>query len=77
MVIPSADGYLAIKSGDGAARFASQRIAAGVVIDVVLPRSVGLISIVFSIEESPGNVAPTVRTAPQGTEQAAVELKIN
>jgi hypothetical protein len=71
-VIPSADGYLAVKSGDGAALFASQRIAAGVVIDVVLPASVRSVSIRFSAAASPAPMTPAVRTAPEGDIQAAV-----
>lgn len=85
IVIPSADGYLAVKSGDGAVLFASQRIAAGAVIDVVLPGTVRSVSIVFSTAASPAPVTPAVRTAPEGDIKAppgvpsavAIELRIN
>ena len=85
IVIPSADGYLAVKSGDGAALFASQRIAAGDVIDVVLPASVRSMSITFSTAASPAPMTPPVRTAPEGDIKAppggpsavAIELRIN
>jgi hypothetical protein len=70
--IPSADGYLAVKSGDGAALFASRRIATGVVIDVVLPASVRSVSILFSAAASPAPVTPAVRTASEGDVQAPV-----
>lgn len=84
VVIPSADGYLAVKSGDGAALFASQRIAAAVVIDVVLPGSARSVSILFSIEASPAPVTPAIRTAPEGDIKApasgpsavAIEVRI-
>jgi hypothetical protein len=85
IVIPSADGYLAVKSGDGSTLFASQRIAAGVVIDVVLPGSVRSVSLVFSTAASPAPMTPAVRTATEGDVQApaggpqavAIELRIN
>lgn len=71
VVIPSADGYLSVKSGVGAVLFSEQRIAAGIVTDIVVPGSVRSMSIVFSAEASPGPVAASVRTAPEGTVQAA------
>jgi len=84
IVIPSADGYLAVKSRDGSTLFASQRIAAGVVIDIVVPGSVRALSILFSAAASPTPMTPAVRTAPEGEAQApgggpsavAIEVRI-
>lgn len=84
IVVPSADGYLSVKSADGAVLFAPQRIAAGILSDIVLPGSVRSLSILFSADASPAPAAPTVHTAPEGTVQApaggpaavAIELKI-
>ena len=84
MVIPSTDGYLAVKSGDGSTLFASQRIAAGVVIDIDVPASVRSVSILFSAAASPAPVTSAVRTATEGDIQApasgpsavAIEVRI-
>jgi hypothetical protein len=85
IVIPSADGYLSVKSADGTVVFAPQRIATGTSTDVVLPDSVRSLRIQFSADATPAPVQSTVRTASSGTEQApaggpsavAIELIIN
>ena len=85
IMIPSADGYLSVKSGDGAVLFTQQRIAAGISTDLVLSDSVRSLTILFSADATPGPVPSTVRTASAGTAQApsgspaavAIELRIN
>lgn len=84
-VVPSADGYLSVKSADGAVLFAPQRIAAGISTDIVLSDSVRSLTILFSADATPAPVPSTVRTASSGTVQAppggpsavAIELRIN
>ena len=85
IVIPSADGYLSVKSADGAVLFPLKRIAAGISTDIILPEFIRSVSILFSTDLSPAPPpAPTVHTAPEGTVQApaagseavAIEVKI-
>jgi hypothetical protein len=74
-----------LTSEERARLFASQRIAAGAVIDIVVPGSVRSVSILFSAAATPGPVAPAVRTAQEGDIQApardpqavAIELRLN
>ena len=85
IVVPSADGYLSVKSPDGDVLFAPQRIAAGISTDIVLSDSVRSLTIQFSADATPAPAAPTIHTAPEGTVQApagvpaavAIELRIN
>jgi hypothetical protein len=84
VVIPSADGYLSVKSEDGVVIFAPQRIAVGISTDIILPSSVRSLQILFSTEPSPAPSAVAVHTTPEGTVQApadgsavvAIELKL-
>jgi len=85
IVVPSADGYLSVKSADGNVIFAPQRIAAGISTDIALSDSVRSLTILFSADATPAPVPSTVRTASSGTAQApssapaavAIELRIN
>jgi hypothetical protein len=81
ILVPAADGYLTVKSSDGAALFARKRVAAGIVIDLALPDGTTSVSVTFAASALPLSPAPVVRTDPEGTVQGAsrlaVEIRIN
>jgi hypothetical protein len=81
ILIPAADGYLTVKSSDGATLFARKRVAAGIVIDVALPDGANSVSVTFAASALPLPPAPVVRTDPEGTVEGAtrlaVEIRIN
>jgi hypothetical protein len=84
ILIPAADGYLSVKSADGAVLFAPQPIAAGSLTDISLPSGVQSMAILFSAAQSAPRVSPTVRSAVEDTVEApaggplaiSIELKL-
>jgi hypothetical protein len=89
ILIPYADGYLAVTSSDGAILFDSKATAAGITIDVPIPDSVSAVAVAFSASASPAlaktqperkAAASAVRTPPEGTVEGpspvSIELKI-
>lgn len=80
ILVPSADGFLSVKSNDGAVLFAQKRVAAGILIDVALPDAVTSVSLSFSASVSPGTPVRSRRTEPAGTvkgvDSVAVDIPI-
>jgi hypothetical protein len=80
IIVPGADGYLYVTSGDGAVLFNRKQIAAAITADIVLPEDVNSLSITFSRNASPVKTAPTSRTelsgSVEGANGLAVEIKV-
>jgi hypothetical protein len=80
IIVPAADGYLSVKSNDGAILYNPKRTAAGIIVDITLPDAARSVSIAFSANASPVQSTPIVRTDPSGTVQGtdlAITLRIN
>jgi hypothetical protein len=80
VIIPGADGFLSVKSNDGAVLFGPKRTAAGIIVDIALPDAARSVSIAFSANASPVQSTPIVRTDLSGAVQGAdlaITLRIN
>ncbi len=77
ILIPSADGFLSVKSKDGVVLFAQKRIAAGIVLDLALPESGTSVSIVFSASAAPQETTPVKRSDQEGTVRGSGNLAID
>jgi hypothetical protein len=76
IVVPSADGYLSVKSNDGTILLDRKPFAAGILTDIPLPDTATSLSIAFSVTSTPSRTAPTVRTAVEGTVQGSSDVAI-
>jgi hypothetical protein len=76
IIVPSADGYLSVKSNTGAVLFDPQQIAAGIAVDIPLPPAPTSVTIAFSATSTQVGATPTPRTAPEGTAQGATVVAI-
>jgi hypothetical protein len=82
ILIPSADGFLTVKSNDGSTLFSRKRVATGIIIDVALPDGATSVSVSFAASALPLSApTPAMRTEPEGTVEGArslaVEIKIS
>jgi hypothetical protein len=81
IVVPSADGYLTVKSNDGTILLDRKPFAAGILADIPLPAATSSVTVAFSTAATPVETAPARRTAPEGTVRGttgvAIEIKIN
>ena len=77
ILVPSADGFLSVKSKDGVVLFAQKRIAAGIVLDLALPESGTSVSIVFSASAAPQQTTPVKRSDQEGTVRGSGNLAID
>jgi hypothetical protein len=81
IIVPAADGYLFVKSGDGTVLFSRKQIAAAIKIDVPLPDAVDSVTVTFSATDSQVQTTPIARTEPEGVVDGgtnlAIQLKIN
>jgi hypothetical protein len=79
IIVPSADGYLFVKSADGTVLFSRKQIAAAIKIDVPLPDAVDSVTITFSATDSQVQTTPIARTESEGVVDGAaqaIQLKI-
>jgi len=80
VIVPASDGYLFVKSNDGAILFERKQIAAAIKADIPLAALVKVITITFSSDSDPVDAAPTPRAANSGTIEGAsplaIELKV-
>jgi hypothetical protein len=76
VIIPGADGYLTVKSSDGAVLYGPKRSAAGIIVDIPVPDAATSLSVTFSANSAAVKTAPAVRTDPQGTVEGASDLVI-
>jgi len=80
VIVPAADGYLFVKSGDGKILFPRKQIAAAITTDIALPDAVNSVTITFTREESAAETKPTPRPessgAVEGSDNLAIEVKI-
>jgi hypothetical protein len=81
IIVPAADGYLFVKSGDGTVLFSRKQIAAAIKIDIPLPDAVDSVTLTFSASDSIVQTTPVARTEPDGVVNGgtnlAIQLKIN
>jgi hypothetical protein len=80
IIVPSADGYLFVKSADETVLFRRKQIAAAIKIDIPLPDAVDSVTITFSATDSQVQTIPIARTEPEGVVDGAaqaIQLKIN
>jgi len=81
IIVPAADGYLFVKSGDGTVLLSRQQIAAAITVDLALPDTVDSVTVTFSASDSIVQTTPVARTEPDGVVDGgtnlAVQLKIN
>jgi hypothetical protein len=77
IIVPQADGYLLVKSGDGAILFAHKQIAAAITTDIALPDADSSVFITLSQNPAPVLIEPAVRTAPSGTVEGISPLALN
>jgi hypothetical protein len=75
-IIPAVDGYLFIKSNDGAVLFGPKLSAAGIIVDIPLAGGVTSAVITFSENSSPVSTTPVTRTDPNGSAEGAGSLAI-
>jgi hypothetical protein len=76
IIVPGADGYLFVRSSDGAILFSRKQIAAAITTDIALPDGVNSVSVTFSRNSSPVQTAPIVRTDSSGSVEGATGLAI-
>jgi hypothetical protein len=75
-VVPSADGYLTVKSNDGTILLDRKPFAAGILADIALPDAATTLSIAFSATSTPSKATPTVRPAVEGTVQGTNDVAV-
>jgi hypothetical protein len=81
IIVPAADGYLFVTSGDGAILFARKQIAAAITTDIPLSGAVKSITVTFSTDAAPVESTPAERAASngvvEGTSPLAIKLGTN
>jgi hypothetical protein len=76
VIVPAADGFLTVKSTDGALLYGLKRSAAGIIVDVALPDGTGSVFVTFADTETAVQNAPTVHTESNATIQGPGSLSI-
>jgi hypothetical protein len=80
IIVPGADGYLFVTSGDGAVLFSRKQIAAAITTDINVPGQTKSAVITFSPDPSPVTTSPVQHPEPsgniEGTTSLAIEVKM-
>lgn len=71
IIVPLADGYLSIKTNDGAILAARQRLAAAITVDIPVPEAATSVAVVFTTTATAADAPAVSRDAPEATVQGA------
>jgi hypothetical protein len=71
IIVPLADGYLSIKTNDGAILAAQKPIAAAITIDIPVPDAATSVAVVFTTTPAAADAPAVSRDAPEATVQGA------
>jgi hypothetical protein len=76
IIVPLADGYLSIKTNDGAILAAQKPIAAAITIDIPVPDAATSVAVVFTTTPTSADAPAVSRDAPEATVQGATTAAV-